>query len=108
MPERKRSRPHPDEPANDMPKRTTRSTDLISNLSLTLTDLRAHFEAQLRTVERAEHFLSRCRRARDRPAFESAATSVVDEVSAIAEHRRSTQSLFAQVIADAEALRSTG
>lgn len=76
-------------------------------MSLALTDLRAQFEAQLRTVGRAEHLLSRCRRAAERAAFESAAAAVRGEVRAIAEHRRSTQSLLAQIIADAEALRST-
>lgn len=42
-------------------------------MDLRLTDLRAHFEAQLRTVRRAEECLLRCRGAQNAVAFDAAA-----------------------------------
>jgi hypothetical protein len=90
-----------------MGKRPRPSADGISELALKLTDLRAHFEAQLRTVGRAEHFLAKCGRTPDAAAFAPVAAALRHEVREIAEHRRGIQSLLAQIIADAEALRST-
>ena len=65
-----------------MPNRSRQANDEIANLDLRLTDLRAHFEAQLRTVRRAEECLLRCRHAQDAVAFEAAADTFRDQCRA--------------------------
>ena len=64
-------------------------------------DLRAHFEAQLRTVARAEETLLKCRGAHDAATFDAAATTLRAEVRTSAGNRRSAGHIVEQVVADA-------
>ena len=91
-----------------MPNRSRQAGDEIANLDLRLTDLRAHFEAQLRTVRRAEECLLRCRRAQDAVAFEAAADTFRDQLTVVAQNRKTIGALLSQIVDEAEKLRFAG
>ena len=82
--------------------------DGIANLGLRLTDLRAHFEAQLRTVRRAEECLRRCRGAQDAVAFHAAADTFRDQLTVVAQNRKTIGALLTQIVDEAEKLRFAG
>jgi hypothetical protein len=84
--------------------RSRQIDDGTATLALALMDLRAHFEAQLRTIARAEQSLSRCRGAENAAIFDVAADTLRAEVGAVAENRRSAADLVDQIVADARAL----
>ena len=58
-----------------MVRRSKPTADGTAKLALALIDLRAHFEAQLRTVVRAEETLLKCRGAHDAATFDTAAAT---------------------------------
>jgi hypothetical protein len=87
-----------------MARRSTQIDTGTARLALAFIDLRAHFEAQLRNVVRAEQCLLRCRVAGDPATFDAAAASLQAEVQAVAENRRSASDLVAQIVADARGL----
>jgi hypothetical protein len=82
--------------------------DGIATLDLRLTDLRAHFEAQLRTVRRAEECLLRCRGAQEAVAFDAAADAFRDQLRVVAQNRKTIGALLSQVVNDAEKLGFIG
>jgi hypothetical protein len=77
-------------------------------LDLRLTDLRAHFEAQLRTVRRAEECLLRCRGAQNATAFDAAADTLRDQLTVVAQNRKTIGALLSQIVDEAENLRFAG
>lgn len=92
----------------DMPNRSRQGDDGIANLDLRLIDLRAHFEAQLRTVRRAEECLRQCRRARGSVAFDGAADAFRDQLTVIAKNRKTIGALLNRIVDEAENLRFAG
>jgi hypothetical protein len=84
-----------------MPDRSRQADAGIANLDLSLIDLRAHFEAQLRTVKRAEECLFRCRGAQDAAAFDTAADTFRDQLTVVAQNRRTIGELLNQIVDDA-------
>ncbi len=91
-----------------MPNRSSQADGGIADLDLRLTDLRAHFEAQLRTVRRAEECLLRCRGAQGAVAFDAAADGFRDQLTVVAQNRKTIGALLNQIVDDAEKLRFTG
>jgi hypothetical protein len=86
--------------------RTSKHIDSsTARLALCLIDLRAHFEAQLRTVTRAEQSLLKCRNASGAAAFDTAADTLRVEVQTVADNRRGAGELVEQIVADARALK---
>jgi hypothetical protein len=69
-------------------------------LELRLTDLRAHFEAQLRTVKRAELCLQRCGGSGEAAAFEAAADGFRDQLMMVAENRKTIGTLLDQIVSE--------
>ena len=88
-----------------MPSRSRQADDGIANLDLRLTDLRAHFEAQLRTVRRAEECLLRCRGAQNAVAFGAAADTFRDQLTVVAQNRKTIGALLSQIVSDADHLK---
>jgi hypothetical protein len=99
---------HSPEFESDMPNRSTQAGDGISTLDLWLTDLRAHFEAQRRTVRRAEECLLRCRGAQNAVAFDAAADTFRDQLTVVAQNRKTIGALLSQIVAKAEHLKFAG
>jgi hypothetical protein len=91
-----------------MPNRSSHAGDCIAGLQLRLTDLRAHFEAQLRTVGRAEQSLLRCRGAQHAAAFDTAADAFRGQLTVIADSRNTIGALLKQVVDDARRLTFAG
>ncbi len=91
-----------------MPNRSRQADDGIANLLLRLTDLRADFEAQLRTVRRAEECLLRCQGAQDAVAFVAAADTFRDQLTVVAQNRKTIGALLNQMVVDAKKLRFAG
>ena len=91
-----------------MPSSSRKADDAIANLDPRLTDLRAHFEAQLRTVKQAEECLTRCRGAQNAVAFEAAADSFRDQLTVVAQNRKTIGALLNQLVDEAEKLRFAG
>jgi hypothetical protein len=91
-----------------MPNRSTQIDDELAGLALSLVDLRAHFEAQLRKVVRAEQCLAKCRSAHDAASFDTAAETLRRELQAVVDNRRSVGDLVEQVIAAARRLTIAG
>jgi hypothetical protein len=87
-----------------MAKRSRQIDDGTARLALAIVDLRAHFEAQLRTVTRAEQALAKCRGASDAVSFDAAAEMFRGEVQAVVGNRRSAGDLLEQIVADAREL----
>jgi hypothetical protein len=77
----------------------------MASLALALIDLRAHFEAQLRAVARAEEALVKCRAATDSAEFDfSAAATLREEVQVLRENNASIRGVIDQLQADAREL----
>jgi hypothetical protein len=76
----------------------------IASLALAVIDLRAHFEAQLRRVARAEEMLVTCRTPRDRAAFESSAAALRGEVQVVSDNNRSIRAVIDRMDVDAREL----
>jgi hypothetical protein len=87
-----------------MGRSSTQIDNRIASLALAVIDLRAHFEAQLRTVARAEQALVKCRSARDPAAFDSATASLRHEVQVVSDNNRSVRPAIDQMDADAREL----
>jgi hypothetical protein len=87
---------------------TKRPEEPVATLALSLIDLRAHFEAQLRTVTRAEQCLLKCRGATETAAFEIAVQTLRCEIQVISQNNRSIRTVIDQVDADADALTFAG
>jgi hypothetical protein len=75
---------------------------------LAVIDLRAHFEAQLRRVVRAEEALVKCRTARDPAAFDSSAATLRGEVRMVSDNNRSVRAVLEQMDVDARELLFPG
>jgi hypothetical protein len=71
---------------------------------LAVIDLRAHFEAQLRTVARAEAALVKCRTARNPAAFHTSVAALRDEIQVVSENNRSVRVAIEQMNTDASDL----
>jgi hypothetical protein len=80
----------------------------MAGLQLGLTDLRAHFEAQLRTVKRAEECLMRCRHQQDFAAFDGAVALFRDQLALIAQDRLTIGVLLDQVVSESRQLATGG
>ena len=91
-----------------MPDRSRQSNDGVAKLDLSLIDMRAHFEAQLRTVKRAEDFLLQCRDAQNAAAFHAAAKGFRDQLTVIAGNRKTIGELLTQIVDDAGKLTFAG
>jgi len=76
----------------------------IAALALAAIDLRAHFEAQLRRVARAEEALVKCRSTRDAAAFDVWAAALRSAVEMMSENNRSVRSVIDQMDVDAREL----
>jgi hypothetical protein len=90
-----------------MATRLNESRDGIPRLALSLIDLRAHFEAQLRAVQRAEDAFLKCRTAGDRAAFAAATSALRIEIQIVSDNNRSIRTVIDQLDADARALESS-
>ena len=91
-----------------MKKPSSRVSRQIASLALAVVDLRAHFEAQLRTVARVEEALVKCRMAMDPAAFESSADALRGQVKVLSDNNRSggVGTVIEQLDADARDLQS--
>ena len=87
-----------------MPKRSTPTDERIPTLALSLTDVRAHFEAQLRAVMRAEDALLKCQKAADQIAFEASTSTLRNEIQNLFDNNRSIKAVIDQMDSDARAL----
>jgi len=85
----------------DMRNRSRQADPGAANLELSLIDLRAHFEAQLRTVNRAEECLLRCRGAQNAAAFDTAADTFRAQLTVVAQNRKTIGELLNQIVDDA-------
>lgn len=88
----------------DMTKHSTQTDDRIARLALSLIDLRAHFEAQLRTVIRAEEALRKCRTANDDAAFNASVSALRGEVQIVSDNNRSVRTVIGHMDTDAREL----
>jgi hypothetical protein len=84
-----------------MTKPSSQIDKTIASLALAVIDLRAHFEAQLRRVARAEEALVKCRNAQDASAFDTAAATLRGEVQVVSENNRSVRTVLDQMEFDA-------
>jgi hypothetical protein len=76
----------------------------VASLALAVVDLRAHFEAQLRAVARAEDALIKCRTATEPAVFEMSARTLSGEIQALSDNNRSVRAVIDQMAADAREL----
>jgi hypothetical protein len=86
---------------------TSSSTEVdrrVAALALAVIDLRAHFEAQLRTVARAEEALIDCRTSVDPAALEVSAAALRDEVAVLSDNNQSVRAVIDQMALDARQL----
>lgn len=90
-----------------MATRLNESGDGIPRLALTLIDLRAHFEAQLRAVQRAEEAFLKCRTAGDRAAFVTSTGALRNVIQIVSDNNRSIRAVIDQLDTDARALESS-
>jgi hypothetical protein len=91
-----------------MPRSSGEIDNRIASVALAVTDLRAHFEAQLRRVARAEEALQRCRTARDAAAFDSSAAALRGEIQVVSDNNRSIRAVIDQMDVDARELARPG
>jgi hypothetical protein len=87
-----------------MPKQVTHTSAGIPKLALSLVDLRAHFEAQLRTVIRAEAALLKCRTAGDRASFDASTNALRDDIQIMSDNNRGVRTVIDQLDTDARTL----
>jgi hypothetical protein len=86
-----------------MTKRAIGTDERIPRMTVSLIDLRAHFEAQLRTVIRAEQTLLRCRKTRDPAAFEASMNSLRHHIRIVSDNNRIIRGVIDQLDGDARA-----
>jgi hypothetical protein len=91
-----------------MPNPSRHADGGVVKLELSVTDLRAHFEAQLRSVKRAEQYLQRCRTALDAVAFDRAADGLRDQLTIVTKNRKAIGALLGQIVEDGGKLTFTG
>ena len=84
-----------------MAKPPIQADSRIASLALAVTDLRAHFEAQLRAIARAEDALGKCRTARDPAAFGASAKALRDELERVSAGNQSVRGVIDQIDLDA-------
>jgi hypothetical protein len=84
----------------NMPNRSRPADHTTARLELSLTDLLAHFEAQLRTVRRAEECLLQCRDAQNTDTFRTAADGFRQQLKVIGENRQTIGILLGQIVDD--------
>jgi hypothetical protein len=89
-----------------MPIRSTQADLTAAKLELSLTDLRAHFEAQLRTVRRAEQSLLQCRGAQNALTFHTAAEAFREQLKVVAENRQAMGILLGEIVDEASVRRT--
>ena len=87
-----------------MARPDTQVDNQIASLALAVIDLRAHFEAQLRTVARVQEALVKCRTVRDPAAFDSSVAALRGEVQVVCENNRSVRAVIDQMHVDAREL----
>ena len=87
-----------------MTRPSTQVDSRIASLALAVIDLRAHFEAQLRTVARAEEALVKCRNATEPAAFDLSATALRGEIQVVSDNNRSVRAVIDQMDVDAREL----
>jgi hypothetical protein len=87
-----------------MTRPSTQVDGRIASLALAVIDLRAHFEAQLRAVARAEEAVVQCGTARDRAAFDVSAASLRGEVQVVSDNNRSIRAVIDQMDVDSREL----
>jgi hypothetical protein len=80
----------------------------LASLALAVIDLRAHFEAQLRRVRRAEEALVKCRTAKDPRVFDSSAAALRGEIQVVSDNNRSVRAVIDQMDVDAQGLGFPG
>jgi hypothetical protein len=90
---------------NNMASYSSEIDNRIARLALSLTDLRAHFEAQLRSVHRAEEQLVRCRTAHDGPTFAESKNALRERIQVVSDNNTSVRAVIEQVTADVSRLR---
>jgi hypothetical protein len=90
---------------NDMASYSSEINDGIARLALSLTDLRAHFEAQLRSVHRAEEHLLRCRTAHNGATFAKSRNALRERLQVVSDNNTSVRAVIEQVSADVSRLR---
>lgn len=91
-----------------MPRNYRQVDDRITSLALAVIDLRAHFEAQLRAVGRAEEAVGKCRTVRSVAAFELATTALRHEIQIVSDNNRSVRTVIDQLDLDARDLAARG
>ena len=89
-----------------MPKRLSQGDEQMVRLALSIIDLRAHFEAQLRSVTRAEESLRRCQSARGTVACQASVDGLQGEIGLLSDNNRSARTVLDQAEVDVRALRS--
>lgn len=87
-----------------MRKRANHGNEQMVRMALTLIDMRAHFEAQLRTVTRAERGLRKCRSATG-PSFQAAADELRRDLELLATNNRSLRPVLEEATGSVRALR---
>ena len=78
--------------------------EATSRLALSALDLRAHFEAQLRTLIHVEQCLVKCRGTDEADTFAAAATALRQDMQVVLDNHRSIASVLDQAIADVRRL----
>jgi hypothetical protein len=91
-----------------MARPSTQADSRVASLALAVIDLRAHFEAQLRSVARAEEALVKCRTARDPAAFDVSARALRGQVQVVSDNNRSVRAVIDQMDVDARELMFPG
>jgi hypothetical protein len=89
-----------------MPKRPNWGDEQMVRLALSLIDLRAHFEAQLRSVNRAEQRLRRCQSTRGTAEFEGDVAALDRDLRVLSDNNRSARAVLDQTDADIHVLRA--
>lgn len=87
-----------------MARPSTQVESRLASLALAVIDLRAHFEAQLRRVARAEETLVRCRTAKDQSAFDSSVAALRGQLHVVSENNQSVRAVIDQMDDDARGL----
>jgi hypothetical protein len=87
-----------------MARHSTQFDGRIAALTLAVIDLRAHFEAQLRAVARAEDALRKCRAAKDPTGFDSSSTALRGEIETVSGNNRNVRAVIDQMDVDAREL----
>jgi hypothetical protein len=90
-----------------MPKRPNHvGEEGVTRLALSLIDLRAHFEAQLRTVVRAEQYLRKCQSAKNAQTFAALVDALHRDVQILSDNNRNARIVLDQADVDVRVLKS--